>query len=77
MKCQSDYDSKDEAMLRQADECMEAWWEPDGRTAEETPTEVETTDAQLGTAETEALRRGLLKQDESGDLCVSCPEEDD
>ncbi len=77
MKCQSDYDSKDEAILRQADECMEAWWEPDGSEAEGAPTEEETADAQLGTAETEAIRRGLLKQDESGDLCVSCPEGDE
>ncbi|MFC1833501.1 hypothetical protein ACFL2Q_02035 [Thermodesulfobacteriota bacterium] len=77
MKCQSDYDNKDEAMLRQTDECMDPWWEPDGRAAEEPPTEEETPDAQLGTAETESIRRGLLKQDESGDLCVSCPEGDE
>lgn len=77
MKCQSDYDSKEQAMLRQADECVDAWWEPDGRTAEKPPTEVENTDAQLETAETEAIRRGLLKRDESGDLCVSCPEGDE
>jgi hypothetical protein len=77
MKCQSDYDNKDEAMLRQADECMDPWWEPDGHAAEEAPTEQQNTEEQLGAAETEAIRRGLLKQDESGDLCVSCPEGDD
>jgi hypothetical protein len=77
MKCQSDFDNKDEAMLRQADECTEAWWEPEDRAAEEGPTEPENTDAQLGTAENEAIRRGLLKQEESGDLCVSCPEGDE
>lgn len=77
MKCQSDYDNKDEAMMRQADECMEPWWDPDGSAAEESATKGETTDAQVGTAETEAIRRGLLKQDERGDLCVSCPEGDE
>ena len=75
MKCQSDYDNKDEAMLRQADECVDAWWEPDGGAADGFPTEVEDADMQLGTAEIEAMRRGLLKQEESGDLCVSCPDD--
>ena len=77
MKCQSDYDNKDEAMMRQADECMEPWWDPDGSATEESPTKDETTDAQLGAAQNEAIRRGLLRKDESGDLCVSCPEGDE
>ncbi len=77
MKCQSDYDSKNQAMLRQADECVDAWWEPDGRNAEVPPAEKANIDAQRGTAETEAIRRGLLKWDESGDLCASCPEGDE
>jgi hypothetical protein len=75
MKCASDYDSKNGAILRQADECVEEWWEPQnqdpaddiGKRDEAAPTIV--------TAEAEALRRGLIRQGESGELCLSCPEE--
>ena len=75
MKCASDYDNQAEAIFRQADECVEEWWEPKERNPEKAidqgdevaPTEV--------IAESEALRRGLVRQDESGDLCLSCPEE--
>jgi hypothetical protein len=27
MKCQSDYDPETEEVLRQADECVEEWWD--------------------------------------------------
>lgn len=77
MKCQSDYDDENQVALRQADECVEPWWEPASHAADESATEFENKDDLLGTAEKEALRRGLLKQDETGDLCVSCPERDE
>lgn len=74
MKCQSDYDSEDQVILRQVDECVEPWWDGENKGTDSRPPEVEETDQPVKTAETEAIRRGLLKQDESGDLCVSCPE---
>ena len=27
MKCQSDYDSEEQALVRQTDECVQEWWE--------------------------------------------------
>jgi hypothetical protein len=77
MKCQSDYDGEDQAIFRQSDECVEAWWDGESKATDDRPPEVEETDPPMNTAETEAIRRGLLKQEESGDLCVSCPERAD
>jgi hypothetical protein len=77
MKCQSDYDDENQVALRQADECVEPWWEPESRAADEGATEFENKDDLLGTVEKEALRRGLLKHDKTGDLCVSCSEGDE
>jgi ribosomal protein S3AE len=74
MRCASDYDNDEQAMFRQADECVEEWWESEGRNPDrviERAVEVPQGDV---TAETEARRRGLLSEDESGNLCLSCPE---
>jgi hypothetical protein len=64
MKCQSDYDVETDTLLRQADHCMEEWWEgeppksvePSGMTREENkPTLI---------AIRELRKRGLLAVDE-------------
>jgi len=74
MKCQSDYDSEEQTLVRQADECVEEWWEPGAPSSTgRTPLAVHA-EPDVGAAETEALKRGLLKQDESEGLCLSCPE---
>jgi hypothetical protein len=75
MKCASDYDSKDEVILRQSDECVEEWWEPQNHNPEDDIDKREEAKSTVVTAETEALRRGLIRHDESGELCLSCPEE--
>ena len=74
MRCASDYDNEEQTMFRQADECVEEWWESESRHPEtglKRAVAVAQTDKN---AETEALRRGLLREDESGKLCLACPE---
>jgi hypothetical protein len=72
MKCESDFDNEDQTLLRQADECVEPWWEGD-KPAEQQKT-AETPPAGQELVEEEALRRGLLKKDEEGNLCLACDE---
>jgi hypothetical protein len=71
MKCQSDFDKKNED-LQQADECVTEWW--DGKQEEAAaPPKAAMTEAEA-LAEAEAIRRGLVKVDEKEGLCMSCPE---
>lgn len=74
MKCQSDYDNEEQAILRQGDECVQEWWDPESAQSEQKQTKKDDVLSTAETAEAEAIRRGLLKKDESGDLCISCPE---
>jgi hypothetical protein len=77
MKCQSDYDNEDQAQLRQADECVEEWWDPEakpGQPGYRKPQGDPDAEA-VAVAESEGIRRGLLRVDEEGGVCLSCPEE--
>jgi hypothetical protein len=75
MTCQSDYDTKEQAPLRQADECVEEWWDPDSRQIEHGPSEENARSDAIDTAKREALKRGLVKVDAHGEPCMSCPED--
>lgn len=77
MKCQSDYDSEEQALVRQADECVQEWWEAESPSTNDRPPDEEEAEPALGTVGTEAIRRGLLKQVDPGGLCISCPEGDE
>lgn len=77
MKCQSDYDTKDQAVFRQADECLEDWWSGESPEDKNLPTNAESLDTNSSAAKNEALRRGLLRKDDNGDLCLSCAEIDE
>jgi hypothetical protein len=72
MKCQSDYGPKDD-VLTQADECMEPWWESESERPQSIASEAPKDSAQ-SIIEQEALRRGLMQEDENGELCMSCPD---
>jgi hypothetical protein len=72
MKCQSDYDKEAEAQLRQADECVEEFWDPN---APKPAPEAKPEDVGISAAEEEALKRGLVKVDEKGETCVACAPE--
>jgi hypothetical protein len=75
MKCQSDYDNEEQAILRQGDECLQDWWDPESADADKMPPKkADDVVSAAVTAEAEAIKRGLLKADENGDLCISCPE---
>lgn len=74
MKCQSDYDNEDQAQLRQADECVDEWWDPEAKRADKPPTEGSEEVSAAAVAEAEGIRRGLLRVDEQGGVCLSCPE---
>ncbi len=76
MKCQSDFDDDTEKTLRQADECVEPWWDgPDGSKPAEAKTKSADTPSTSEKVQEEALRRGLLKVAEDGTTCLSCAEE--
>jgi hypothetical protein len=75
MKCQSDYDTKDQAVLRQADECIEAWWEPGGRDQTVADESEGSASTSVDPAKREALRRGLVRETTDGDTCLACAED--
>ncbi|MFH0958943.1 MAG: hypothetical protein V1897_09605 [Pseudomonadota bacterium] len=77
MKCQSDYDNEEQALVRQADECVQPWWDGEAQSAADQSPKVKAPEQEVNTAESEALKRGLLKQEQSGELCLSCPEGDE
>jgi hypothetical protein len=77
MKCQSDYDSEEQALVRQTDECVQEWWEGESHPTNDGAPKVGETKQPVNAAENEAFRRGLLKRDESGGLCLSCLEGDE
>lgn len=76
MKCQSDFDDDTEKTLRQADECVEPWWDgPDGSKPAEAKAKSPDTPSSAENVEDEALRRGLLRVDGEGETCLSCADE--
>jgi hypothetical protein len=72
MKCQSDYDKEAEAQMRQADECVEEFWDPNAPKAKPP---VDAKPDGITAAEEEALKRGLVQVDEKGETCVACEPE--
>ncbi len=77
MVCQSDYDNEIQDILRQVDECVEEWWGESVRSTDERAQEIREAEPTRWAAETEAIRRGLLKHDGCGGLCIACPEGND
>ncbi len=76
MKCQSDFDDETEKTLRQADECVEPWWDgPDGSKPAQAQTKSPESPSPAEAVEDEALRRGLLRVDSDGETCLACAEE--
>ncbi|MGB9616402.1 MAG: hypothetical protein ACP5M0_13915 [Desulfomonilaceae bacterium] len=75
MKCQSDFDDETEKTLRQADECVEPWWDgPDGSKPPEAKAKSADAVSPSESVEEEAVRRGLLRVDSEGETCLSCEE---
>jgi hypothetical protein len=74
MKCQSDFDNTERELFRQSDDCFPEWWETENPASSSPPPRVKAASETDGTAENEAVRRGLLKKDEKGRMCVSCSE---
>jgi uncharacterized Zn ribbon protein len=64
MKCQTDYDTERDALLRQADECMEEWWEEEPKKSEEPARMAREGDVSALIVKTEVRKRGLLAIDE-------------
>lgn len=68
MKCQSDYDTKTTSLLRQADECVEEWWEGEPPTSEEPSRLAREEEAPTLIVKREVRKRGLLEADEGAPL---------
>lgn len=64
MKCQSDYDSEREALLRQADECLEDWWDGEPESSGEPSNMAGEEDVPFLIVTREARKRGLLETNE-------------
>lgn len=61
MKCQSDYDKEEQALVRQADDCVQEWWEGESPSVDARPSEAKEGETG-GIVEAEAIKRGLVKQ---------------
>jgi hypothetical protein len=68
MKCQSDYDAETDALLRQADDCMDEWWEGEPPKSEEPPRMAREEDESTVIVKREVRKRGLLEVDEEARL---------
>jgi hypothetical protein len=64
MKCQSDYDAENDALLRQADECVEDWWEGEPQKPDEPSKMAGEEDESTLIVKREVRRRGLLEDSE-------------
>jgi hypothetical protein len=64
MKCQSDYDAKTDALLRQADECVEEWWEGEPQKPEEEPKMASEEEDPTLIVRREVRKRGLVEVSE-------------
>jgi len=64
MKCQSDYDTEKDALLRQADECVEEWWEGEPPKADEPAKMTPEVDEPAQIVKNEVRKRGLVEVDE-------------
>lgn len=61
MKCQSDYDTETDVLLKQADECIDEWWEGAPRKAVEPSKKGWEEDASALIVRGEVRRRGLIE----------------
>jgi hypothetical protein len=74
MKCQSDYGTETEALVRQADECTEEWWEDELRKGGEPLIKGSEDDESALIVKREMRKRGLDVVSEEGGLCAPCLE---
>jgi len=68
MKCRSDYDAETDTLLRQADDCMEEWWEGEPPKSEEPSKMAREEEDFTLIAKRELRKRGLLEVDEDARL---------
>ncbi|MBI5249819.1 MAG: hypothetical protein HY912_10005 [Desulfomonile tiedjei] len=66
MKCQSDYGTETDALVRQADECTEQWWEDELRKGEEPLTKGLEDEESALIVKREMRKRGLAEVSEEG-----------
>jgi hypothetical protein len=65
MKCQSDFSAETDALLTQADECLEEWWEGDTQQTEEPSEKMWDEDDPALIVTREARKRGLIHEGEA------------
>lgn len=68
MKCQSDYNGETDTLLRQADDCMEEWWEGEAPKSEEPSKMAREEEESTLIAKREVRKRGLLEVGEEARL---------
>jgi len=61
MKCQSDYDSEIDGLLRQADDCFEEWWEGEAPNPEDLSKMAREEDESALVVKREVRKRGLFE----------------
>ena len=68
MKCQSEYGTEEEAILSQADVCLEEWWEGEPPKAADCKTGNEEEEVSTMIVEREVRKRGLHEANVEDDL---------
>jgi len=61
MRCQSDYDTEIDALLRQADDCFEEWWEDEPPRSEQSSKMARGEDESILIVNREVRKRGLFE----------------
>ena len=64
MKCQSEYGTEADALMGQADECIEEWWEDEAKRPQEPPQKVLVEDDYDPDVKRELSKRGLVENNE-------------
>jgi len=64
MKCQSDYDAETETLLRQADDCVDEWWEGKPQDSEKPRRMAGEEDDPTLIVKKEVRKRGLIEVNE-------------
>jgi hypothetical protein len=70
MICQSNFDNEEQARFRQADDCIENWWEPQRHEAAPSSQEEPGPSISQKIVGREARRRGLVRREDEGDEFV-------
>jgi len=68
MKCQSEYRTETDALMGQADECIEEWWEDEAKRPQEPPQKVLKEDDSYLDVKRELSKRGLVEDNEETGL---------